>query len=396
MSETSSPTALQYLDRAMGGLRDLGLVKKNAEAGSAPIVALLEQITELEPDKVAAMARTLDQASVFNDIVREQISGVTIGERYEGITEAFNSVRDDARSLVDQYSDGKISTMERVSNVWMKMTRGDIASRFSKIKDLYLEVQTESANQIDREQVILEAYLDFRGALKQSEVLGLDVLDIAAFELEDARGAVNEAVAKVAGYIGEDAAERAKLELTRDERLRDLQTEEKRYQIAKDLSNNITIGYNTSEVIMARLVQITTAKERVYSQSVSFFSTNEVVLTALTASFTGMHGLHESTQTLEAMKEGVNKSLEVLADIGGEIQEAATRAGYGPTVSAASVKMLVDSVVNYQERTQTIIAEMRDLSTKNSQEIRDAVEDGKRRLTQLVNDGAALALIPRS
>ena len=396
MSETSSPTALQYLDRAMGGLRDLGLIKDDQIAGSAPIVALLEQISDLEPDKVAAIARTLDQASVFNDVVREQISGVTIGERYEGITTAFNSIRDDARSLVDQYSDGKISTMERISNVWMKMTRGDIASRFDKIKDLYLEVQTESANQIDREQTILEAYLDFRGALKQSEVLGLDVLDLATYELEDARAAVNEAVAKVAGYIGEDPAERAKLELKRDEKLRALQSEEKRYQIAKDLSDNITIGYNTSEVIMARLVQITTAKERVYSQSVSFFSTNEVVLTALTASFTGMHGLHESTQTLEAMKDGVNKSLEVLADIGGEIQEAATRAGYGPTVSAASVKMLVDSVVNYQERTQAIIAEMRDLSTKNSQEIREAVEDGKRRLTKLVNDGAALALIPRT
>ncbi|MEE2930571.1 MAG: cell surface protein [Pseudomonadota bacterium] len=396
MSETNSPSALQYLDRAMGGLRDLGLVKEDKSAGSAPIVALLEQISDLEPDKVAAIARTLDQASTFNDVVREQISGVTIGERYEGITTAFNSIRDDARSLVDQYSDGKISTMERISNVWMKMTRGDIASRFGKIKDLYLEVQTESANQIDREQTILEAYLDFRGALKQSEVLGLDVLDLATYELEDARAAVNEAVAKVAGYIGEDPSERAKLELKRDESLRALQNEEKRYQIAKDLSDNITIGYNTSEVIMARLVQITTAKERVYSQSVSFFSTNEVVLTALTASFTGMHGLHESTQTLEAMKDGVNKSLEVLADIGGEIQEAATRAGYGPTVSAASVKMLVDSVVNYQERTQSIIAEMRDLSTKNSQEIREAVEDGKRRLTKLVNDGAALALIPRT
>ncbi len=43
-----------------------------------------------------------------------------------------------------------------------------------------------------------------------------------------------------------------------------------------------------------------------------------------------------------------------------------------------------------------IIAEMRDLSTKNSEEIRDAVEDGQRRLTKLVNDGSALALIPRS
>ena len=223
-------------------------------------------------------------------------------------------------------------------------------------------------------------------------MLALEVLKTAEGALETARGEVTTAVEAVNAFTGDDAAERARVELARDEKLRALQAEEKRYQIAKDLSDNLTIGYNTSEVIMARLVQITTAKERVYAQSVSFFSTNEVVLTALTASFTGMHGLHESTQTLEAMKDGVNKSLEVLAEIGGEVQEAATRAGYGPTVSAASVKMLVDSVVNFQERSQVIIAEMRDLSTKNSEEIRDAVEDGKKRLTKLVQDGAALAL----
>ena len=392
MSTTTSPTALQYLDKAMGGLRDLGLLPDAADGSAAPVVALLEQITELEPDKVAAIARTLDQASVFNDVVREQVSNMTIAQRYEGITTAFDSIREDAKNLVDQYADGKISTMERVSNVWMKMTRGDIASRFGKIKDLYLEVQDESANQITRERNILEAYLDFRGAMKQSEVLSLEVLKTAEGVLESARGEVTKAVEEVNAFTGDDAAERARVELARDEKLRQLQAEEKRYQIAKDLSDNLTIGYNTSEVIMARLVQITTAKERVYAQSVSFFSTNEVVLTALTASFTGMHGLHESTQTLEAMKDGVNKSLEVLAEIGGEVQEAATRAGYGPTVSAASVKMLVDSVVNFQERSQVIIAEMRDLSTKNSEEIRDAVEDGKQRLTKLVQDGAALAL----
>jgi len=394
---TSSPSALQYLDRAMGGLKAIGLGPKGkSKKPQAPIVALLEQITDLDPDRVAAIARTLEQAGVFNDIVREQVAGVTIGQRYEGITTAFNSIRDDAKSLVDQYADGKLSTMERISNVWMKMTRGDIAARFGKIKDMYLEVQEESANQIEREQTILEAYLDFRGAMKQSEVMALEVLKTAEGELEKARGLVNEAVARVAGYIGEDLVERAKLELARDEQLRKLQTEDKRYQITKDLSDNITIGYNTSEVIMARLVQTTTAKERVYAQSVSFFSTNEVVLTALTASFTGMHGLHESTQTLEAMKKGVNQSLEVLAEIGGEVQEAAVRAGYGPTVSAASVKMLVDSVVSYQERAQLIIEEMRVASTKNSEEIREAVEDGKRRLTKLVQDGAALALIPRA
>ncbi|MFN7180720.1 cell surface protein [Hyphomonas sp.] len=391
---TKSPTALQYLDKAMGGLKQLGLVP-GGKSGAAPIVALLEQISDLEPEKVAAIARTLDQASLFNDVVREQISGITVGERYEGITKAFNTIRDDAKSLVDQYADGKISTMERVGNVWMKMTRGDIASRFGKIKDLYLEVQDETANQIDRERKILEAYLDFRGAMKQSEVLALEVLKAAEGKLDAAKVRVGEAVAAVAAYAGEEPAERARLELARDEQLRQLQNEEKRYQIAKDLSDNITIGYNTSEVVMARLVQTTTAKDRVYAQSVSFFSTNEVVLTALTASFTGMHGLHESTQTLEAMKKGVDQSLEVLADIGGKVQEAAVKAGYGPTVSAASVKMLVDSVVNYQERTQTIIAEMRKLATENSKEIREAVEDGKRRLTKLVEEGAALALLPK-
>ncbi|WP_213271980.1 cell surface protein [Hyphomonas sp.] len=395
MAQATSPSALQYLDKAMGGLKQLGLVPDSSKSGAAPIVALLEQIADLEPEKVAAIARTLDQASLFNDVVREQVAGITVGERYEGITTAFNSIRDDAKSLVDQYADGKISTMERVSNVWMKMTRGDIASRFGRIKDLYLEVQNESANQIDRERKILEAYLDFRGAMKQSEVLALEVLKAAEGELDAAKAKVSEAVAAVAGYAGEDPAERARLELARDEQLRLLQAEEKRYQISKDLSDNITIGYNTSEVIMARLVQTTNAKERVYAQSVSFFSTNEIVLTALTASFTGMHGLHESTQTLEAMKKGVDQSLEVLADIGGQVQEAAVRAGYGPTVSAASVKMLVESVVSYQERAQTIIAEMRKLSTENSKEIREAVEDGKRRLTKLVEEGATLALLPK-
>ncbi|MEL6663352.1 MAG: cell surface protein [Pseudomonadota bacterium] len=399
MAETavveSSPSALQYLDKALGGLREVGLAPKRAKKAPEPIVALLEQISELDPDRVAAIARTLDEMGRFNDVVREQVSGITVGERYEGITAAFNSIRDDAKSLVDQYADGKISTMERLGNVWMKMTRGDIASRFGKIKDLYLEVQDETANQIERERTILEAYLDFRGALKNCEVMALEVLKTAEGELERVRADVNAAVAKVAGYLGEDPAERAKLELARDEELRRLQAEEKRYQVAKDLSDNITIGYNTSEVVMARLVQTTNAKERIYAQSVSFFGTNEIVLTALTASFTGLHGLHESTETLNAMKRGVDQSLEVLAEIGSEVQEAATKAGYGPTVSAASVKVLVDSVVAYQERSQAIIAEMRTLATKNSEEIREAVEDGKRRMTALVEQGVAAALLPK-
>ncbi len=387
---TTPATPMQYLDKAMNQLHDLGLVPEGGNQ-EAPIIALLNQISELDEGRVTAIARTLDQASLFNDVVREQVQAMEIGERYEEITDAFNSIRDDAKSMVDQVEDGRIDTFERMGNVWMKVTRGDIASRFDKIKDTYLDVTASTQDQIQREQKILEAYQDFRGALKQSEVLALEVLKTAEGRLDAAKAAVDAAMKTVEGYQGEEMAERAKLEMARDEKVRALQGEEKRYQIAKDLSDNLTISYNTSEVVMARLLQTTNAKERVYAQAVSFFSTNEVVLTALTASFTGMFGLHEGTKTVEAMKEGVSQSLEVLADIGGKVQEAAVRAGYGPTVRADAVKKLVDSVVNWQTKSHEIIEEMRKQSTVNAAEIRDAVEDGKRKLARLAEQGKGLA-----
>ena len=389
MADVAVTQPMQYLDKALSTLRDLRLLpEKRGEA--APITALLNQISDLDDQRIALIARTLDQMSLFNEVVREQITAMDVGERYNKIAEAFNSIRDDAKQAVDQIEDGRIDTFERLSNVWQKVTRGDIASRFAKIKDTYLDVAKATKDQFEREHLILEAYRDFRGALKQSEVMALEVLKKAEAKLDGARARMDEASKAVEAAAQVEPTARAKLELARDEKLRDLQNEEKRYQIAKDLSDNLTVGYNTSEVIMARLLQTTSAKERVYQQSVSFFSTNESVLTALSASFTGMHGLHESTQTLNKMKEGINQSLETLSEIGGKIQEEALKAGYGPTIRAESVKKLVDSVVNYQERSRDIIEEMRKLSTQNAQEIRDAVEDGKRRMARLVQQSTEL------
>jgi len=88
----------------------------------------------------------------------------------------------------------------------------------------------------------------------------------------------------------------------------------------------------------------------------------------------------------------VSKSLETLSEIGDKVQEEALRAGYGPTIRADAVKKLVESVVSFQERSGQIIYEMRKLSTENSREIRDAVEDGKKRLAALAEKGAALGM----
>jgi hypothetical protein len=390
---TNAPAPLKYLDKALGALRNLGLIKQ--EPQQAPIVALIDRLSALQPDQAAAIARTLTQAGLFNEVVREQIKAVKVGERYRNIASAFDSIRDDAKRMVDQIADNRIDTFERLSNIWMKVTRGDVPSRFAKIKATYLDVAKDTHEQIQREQTILEAYRDFRTALKEAQVLGFELLKAAAAALDGKKSALQQAAAALEACKGGEASAKARLELARDLALQALQDEDKRYQIAKDLAENLSISYSTTEVVMARIAQITDCKERVYAQAVTFFGTNETVFTALSASFTGMFGLHEGTQTLEAMKTGMNKSLETLGEVGTEIQEAALRAGYGPTIRAESVAKLVDAVVGFQERSYGIIEEMRELSSKNEAELTAATEAGKRRMVAL-HDRLAQLPAPKS
>jgi hypothetical protein len=393
MANVVLKTPMQYLDNASNALRDLGL--QPVKVDPAPINVLLDKIADLDKDKITLIARTLAQTEVFNEVVREQTSKIEIGQRYQAITDGFNSIRDDAKRLVDQVEDGVIGPLERGTNIWMKVVRGDISDRFDKIRKIYLDVTKETKNQIEREGKILEAYRDYRGALKNAEVMALEILKKATTKLDAAKADLAAASKTVGEFAGTEPSERAKLELIRDEQLRLMQDEDKRFQISKDLSDNLTIAYNTSEVIMARMQQTTSAKERVYAQSVSFFSTNDSVLTALKASFTGIFGLNESTRTLDAMKEGVSKSLEDLAEVGGKVQEAAIKSGYGPTIRADAVKKLIDSVVNFQVKSIETIAEMRKLSTQNSAEIRDAVEAGKKRIARLSAEAAQLPSMAR-
>src|SRR5690606_20260877 len=106
------------------------------------------RVSDLDEEKVVAIARTLSQTSLFNQVVREQVAGMQIGERDAEITDAFDSIRKDARGMVEQIEDGEIDTWERLNNIWMKITRGDIAERFQKIKEKYLDVAEDTREQI--------------------------------------------------------------------------------------------------------------------------------------------------------------------------------------------------------------------------------------------------------
>jgi hypothetical protein len=106
--------------------------------------------------------------------------------------------------MVDQLEDGKIDFTERVTNIWMKLTRGDIAYRFDKMRANYLDVTKSTKDQIEREAKILDAYHDFHGALKQSEVLALEVLKKTEAKLDAAKAELTKASDTVSNYAGTD------------------------------------------------------------------------------------------------------------------------------------------------------------------------------------------------
>ena len=104
----------------------------------------------------------------------------------------------------------------------------------------------------------------------------------------------------------------------------------------------------------------------------------------LCATLTSEAGLHEATKTTDALKAGMNKSLEVLAEMTGKSGEAAIRTAQGKTIEAQSVRKLVDAIVEFQSSAQKLTEQMRVEATQNANEIEGIVNDGKRRYAELL------------
>jgi len=376
-------TLVSYTSQAIQRLQKLGIIL--SPEPDAPILTLLDAIASLDANKVTAIGRTLQQQSAFNAVVRDNIANMTVANRQAKIVADFDSIRADATQMVGWLEDGKLDFIERIKSGWMTLRRGSIPDRFNAIKKNYLEVAKDSDQQISREKAILEAYQDFRFGLKQAHVDAQTLLAIAHEQLQQSQQALQQAQTITETYQGEEGAQRSSLELQRDECLRTLQQQDERYQIVKDLSDNLLIAYNSAEAVFARLQQTSTIKERVYRQSVTFFSTNEIVFTALSASLTSQQGLHESTQTLEAMKAGINDGLSTLATHGNKQLEEGLRAGYGATLKTDSVRALVNAITSFQESSYRMIEELRREATQNANELAAVVEDGKRRFVDVVH-----------
>jgi hypothetical protein len=376
-SDRDMSSMRDYLDRALDTLKKFGA--NNTNTAPQELISLLENVRHIDEAKVIAIAEVIKHMSAFNALVRENVEQIQIGNRYLDITQMFDSVRDDSKRLIAQLDDGKISGTEKVSNWWMKMRRGTPSDRFEKIVEVYSDVAKDTKEALQREEAIMEGYIDFRFALKEAEVLARELLDTHAPTLEAAKAGLGTAQAALDNFKGTDEGGKSQLELRRDEARQKYEDEDETYQLLKDIAENLEIGYDVGETLVSKLKQTHDVKERVFRRAVTFFTTNEHVFTILGTVYTSQHGLHEVTQATEAMKDGVNKGLEDVANLGRELERAALKAGYGSTINPESVQKLVDAISGFQIESLELIAQLRRESEESTKAIRKSVEEGKKK-----------------
>lgn len=372
----------QYLDRALTTLERFGLGGKSAQPNE--LVNLLEDVKHLDEGKTLAIAEVLNHMSTFNQLVRDNVENISVGDRYLSISQMFDSIREDSKRLIAQLDDGKFSTTEKMSNWWMRLRRGTPSDRFDKIEELYRDVSNDTKAALSREQEIMDAYIDFRFALKEAEVLASELYDMQVPILDQAKAGLSTAQAAVDQFTGEDMAAKSQLELRRDQARHEFQKQDETFQLLKDISENLRIGYDVGETLVAKLKQTNDVKTRVYRRAVTFFTTNEHVFTILRTVYTSQYGLNEITQATEAMKDGLNKGLEDVATLGRELERAALKAGYGSTVDPASVQKLVDAISDFQIESLETVAELRKESEEATKAIRSTVEAGKKRFQETI------------
>ncbi|HWI57401.1 MAG TPA: hypothetical protein VNZ22_09255, partial [Bacillota bacterium] len=186
-----------------------------------------------------------------------------------------------------------------------------------------------------------------------------------------------EAIGKARKAIAKNAAVEA---VERAERL---------YQVATNLVNDMRVGQGAGDTIIEKLKQTHTAKIAVQDRAISFWGTNEHVVTALCVALQAEKGLNERTESLQALQRGTEKAMDILAEIGTKVDRKAVETAYGASLSAESVGRLVDSMVSYQKETLQLIAECRVKADASAREIAARAAAGQAELGKIILQGAS-------
>jgi len=379
---------MTYLDGALEILDRYGLAKK--EAGSSRMAELLSHGTAgLDQGKVMAVARVLGYQDTFEDVARANIEEMNTSDRYRKIGNAFTSVIEDSTRMKEQLADGKIDTWEKFTNIVRGFTHGSIEERFETVRKTYEEVSADVKEQIQREQEIISAYTQYSFAFVEAMGKAQELAQDQKERLQSAKAAFSIAAEEFDNYQGGVESEKTPLRLQRAQAEEHFKKEDRVYQLTRVVADNMAIAMGIGEGLKTGLQQTNEIKQRGYMQLVTFYTTNKSSFVMMSANLTALKGLHESTETIEALKEGTKKTLEHLAGFGTELKEKAARTAHGPTVMASDIKNFLDASTALQKSLYKIADEGRAASEENGLKVIQYVDDAQKERAQLVTDYVA-------
>lgn len=387
IAEKFQPRPLKRMDRAMMVLSNAGIPipVKNDSAISA--AGLVKDLLVFGNSDVNAIVRVLSDIQTFNEIVRDNLKSDTAGERYVNIAKDMNSIREDTKRMTDQIEDGKMSISDRLQNSWMVVRRGSVSKRFQRVRNNATMIHKSSEDTISRMRAIVNGYTEARGAVQEARTIADQIRERAREKIQadqEALVLINDEVQRAQADANFPSIELNQLLSKRDDQVSVVKEADRLFQIAEDLYNNLTVAYSAGDQVMERIRQTSDVHERIYSQSVTFFTTNEVVFTALEAAYIQLRSVNEISRGHEVLKKSMNQAMEDLGSTGNTILLDAVRQGYGPTLEAASLEKLVSSIEKFQTDSVKIRDEMREKASQNSKDMEALSEASRKRMAELL------------
>jgi len=372
---------LKYLEDSFKYLEAIGIRIRDKK--ESRLVEVLQEVADIDQAKVLNIAQVVQYAQAYNELIRDNVKEMRFSDRYGRITELSDSVIEDANTAVEQLKDGKIDRMEKLHNLGVRITRGTPGSRFDKVKEICEQVNGDVKKQVECEKAMLNAYVQFRSALKEGEALSKEVLKTQEANLQKAKDAYVVANETVEKHTADDS-ERSRLQGERDRLDFAFKNESRRYQLVKDVSEAFTTAYAAGEVLMAKLAQSHESKDQIYRRGVITLELHDSLFTAMSAAYSSILGGLEAAEVQNARQKSIEKGLEHLSQWGGDVNKKVIEAGYGVMIHAEPIKNAVDAVIKERLESLQLIDKCRQDSTRNAAEVSQIVEEGKQRYQKAV------------
>lgn len=372
---------LPSLASALDKLRQLGVTP--GSVAMVPAVSLVGELQPVDADRATRLARVFQAEADFNEMARAQTTGMQVGDAHTKIAKNFDSIIEDTRAIYNHlHDDGKIDMWEKIDIARRTLIHGgSIPNRFKSVRELFLDTTKRCQQQLEHETTIIEAYNAFRAAYGEGLVDALELQQSCLAHLNEVKTRGQAVVAAWEAIT--DPIEKARKTLEKNQAVEAVEKADRQYQVATNLVNDMRVGQGAGDAVIEKLKQTHKAKTVVQDRAITFFGTNEHVITALCVALQSEKGLNERTQTLEELQRGTEKAMDILAEIGTKVDKQAIEKAYGQSLTPEVVGRLVDAMVAYQKEVIELTASARAKAEETSQAIVARTQAGQEELARL-------------